>query len=175
MRKSIFAALSVVALTVALPAAAQQPDRDRRGEDTQYRDRDRENDEFRNRDRNGASQGELAAADRRLNQIYQRRIVEARAADRAYGRRSGDDRYDRDREGRPDDRYGRTRDWYSQEAALREAERNWIAYRDNDCRYIAQPDVGRRWYAGSLRSCLLDRTNERIGILREVRMEMSSR
>ena len=111
MRKSIFAALSVVALTVALPAAAQQPDRDRRGEDTQYRDRDRENDEFRNRDRNGASQGELAAADRRLNQIYQRRIVEARAADRAYGRRSGDDRYDRDREGRPDDRYGRTAEW----------------------------------------------------------------
>ncbi|MBY0567125.1 MAG: DUF1311 domain-containing protein [Hyphomonadaceae bacterium] len=165
MRKIIFAVLSVVALGVALPAAAQQPDRDRRGEDTQSRDWDR----------NGATQAELAAADRRLNQIYQRRIIEARAADRAYGRRNGDDRYDRDREGRSDERYGRTRDWYSQEAALREAERNWIAYRDNDCRYIAQPDVGRRWYTGTLRGCLLDRTNERIVILREARMEMSSR
>lgn len=175
MRKSIFAALSVIALAVALPAAAQQTDRDRRSEDSQSRDWDRDDTELRDRDRNGASQAEFAAADRRLNQIYQRRILEARAADRAYGRRNGDDRYDRDREARPDDRYGRTRDWYSQEAALREAERNWIAYRDNDCRYIAQPDVGRRWYNGSLHSCLLERTNERIVILREARMEMSSR
>ncbi len=93
------AAFSVVALAVALPAAAQQTDRDRRGEDTQYRDRDRGNDEFRDRDRNGVSQAELAAADRRLNQIYQRRVVEARAADRASSRRNDDDRYDRDREG----------------------------------------------------------------------------
>ena len=175
MRKSIFAVLSVVALAVAVPAAAQQTDRDRRGEDTQSRDRDRDNTEFRDRDRTGATQAQLAAADRRLNQIYQRRIVEARAADRANGRQNGDDRYDRGREGRPEERYGRTRDWYSQEAALREAERNWIGYRDNDCRYIAQPDVGRRWYSGSLRSCLLDRTNERITILRDARMELSSR
>jgi uncharacterized protein YecT (DUF1311 family) len=175
MRKTIFAVLSIVALTAALPAAAQHSEQDRRGEDTQSRDRDRDDDEFRDRGRTGVSQAELAAADRRLNQIYQRRIIEARAADRAYARWNGDDRYDRDREGRPNDRYVRTRDWYSQEAALRDAERRWIAYRDNDCRYVAQPDLGRRWYAGSLRSCLLERTNERVAILRDVRMEMSSR
>jgi hypothetical protein len=40
---------------------------------------------------------------------------------------------------------------------------------------LAQPDVGRAWYAGSRRSCLLDRTNERITILREARMNLSAR
>ncbi len=56
------------------------------------RDRDR-NDEF-----GLASAQQVANADRRLNQIYQRRIADARA----------DDRSDR-----------RGRGWYSQEAALR--------------------------------------------------------
>jgi len=175
MRKSVFAALSVIALAVAVPAAAQQPDRDRGSEDTQLRHRDGEGAEVRDRGRDGASEADLAAADRRLNQVYQRRIIEARAADRASSRRNGDYRNAPDRENRPVDRYGRPRGWYSQEAALREAERTWIAYRDNDCRYIAQPSVGRRWYSGALRSCLVERTNERIAILRDARMEVSLR
>jgi len=147
MQRNIIVALSVIALSVALPAAAQiQTTPDRHDSETQTR----------NRDRSSASQVDLSAADARLNEIYQRRVTEARAADR-----SG--------------RHARTRDWYSQERALRTAERNWIVYRDADCRYLAQPDVGRAWYAGSRRSCLLDRTNERITILREARMNLSAR
>jgi uncharacterized protein YecT (DUF1311 family) len=151
MRKNIIAALSVIALSVALPATAQiQTSPDRRDSETQARDQDR----------SSASQVDLTAADRRLNEIYQRRVVEARVADRTTGR---------------DGHHARSRDWYSQEGALRTAERNWIAYRDADCRYLAQPDVGHAQFAGSRRSCLLDRTNERITILREARMNLSAR
>lgn len=148
MRKTLCAALAIAALGIAAPAAAQyQPDN--RGSTARGQSRDSV--------RNNSSQADLAAADRRLTQIYQRRIAEARAADRAAGR------------------YARGRDWYGQEAALREAERNWIAYRDADCRYASQPDIGRRYYRDLARACLIDRTEERTTVLREQRMDLSSR
>ncbi len=96
----------------------------------------------------------MEAANRRLDDIYQRRIAEARAADRAWRR-------------------NRSRNWYSQETALRNAERYWIAYRDADCRYVAQPYVGQRQYDGYLRGCLVDRTNERTTDLRQSRLTVA--
>lgn len=141
VRAGIIAAASM-ALLVALPASAQsQDDRYRTDAEAQYRYHD-------------TSQADVDAANRRLNDIYQRRIAEARAADRAWRR-------------------NRPRNWYSQETALRNAERYWISYRDADCRYVAQPYVGRRQYDGYLRGCLVDRTNERIAGLRRSRLMVS--
>lgn len=140
MRGSIFAAAASIALLAfAMPAAAQtQDDRYRGDAESQYRYRD-------------TSQADVDAANRRLNDVYQRRVAEARAADRAWRR-------------------NRPRNWYSQETALRNAERYWISYRDADCRYVAQPYVGRRQYEGYLRGCLVDRTNERTTDLRQSRL-----
>src|SRR5262245_57760249 len=123
MQKVFSTLLAVALLGGAITVASAQ---DRRG---------RDNDEF-----GPATAQELAAADRRLNQVYQRRIADARA----------DDRNDR-----------RGRGWYSQEAALRESERAWIAFRDNECRYLTQQDVGSRMHASLVRGCLLEQVEER--------------
>jgi uncharacterized protein YecT (DUF1311 family)/surface antigen len=138
MRSPILAALSISLLSIVLPASAQnQDDRYRTDVESQYRYRD-------------TSQADVDAANRRLNDIYQRRIVEARAADRASRRN--------------------WRNWYSQETALRNAERYWVSYRDADCRYVAQPYAGQRQYDGYRRGCLVDRTNERAADLRQSRL-----
>lgn len=137
----VFASISVFAL--ALPAAAQgQDDRYRNDAVSQYRYRD-------------TSQADVDAANRRLNDIYQRRIAEARTADRAQRRNQN------------------PRNWYSQETALRNAERFWISYRDADCRYLAQPYVGQRQFDGYLRGCLMERTNERTADLRQSRLRVA--
>ncbi|MES1200466.1 MAG: lysozyme inhibitor LprI family protein [Pseudomonadota bacterium] len=112
------------------------------------------NDQFyHNRD---ASLGELRDADARLNRVYQRRISEAQRADR-------------------DARYRRPRGWYGQESALRNAERMWIAYRDADCRYAGQSEVGSRSYQFVVRACMIDRTNDRIAVLQDARTVLSER
>jgi uncharacterized protein YecT (DUF1311 family) len=108
----------------------------------------------RGREFGPASVQELAAADRRLNQVYQRRIANARA----------DDRNDR-----------RFRGWYSQEAALRNSERAWIAFRDAECRYLTQQDVGARGHAALMRGCLLMQTEDRTEELREARDVLAAR
>lgn len=139
MQGAALAVFSISLLSLALPASAQiQDERYRTDVETQYRYRD-------------ASPADVDAANRRLNEIYQRRIVEARTADRAMRRNA------------------RPRNWYSQETALRNSERSWIAYRDTDCRYVAQPYVGERRYDSYLRGCLVDRTNERVNALRQSR------
>jgi uncharacterized protein YecT (DUF1311 family) len=112
-------------------------------------DRRRDRDEF-----GPATVQQLAAADRRLNQIYQRRIADARA----------DDRADR-----------RTRGWYSQEAALRSSERAWITFRDAECRYLTQQDVGTRDYNALMRGCLLDHVEERTEELRDAEAVLAAR
>lgn len=138
MRK-VFSTLVAVALLGGVITVANA--QDRRG-----RDRD---DEF-----GPASAQELAAADRRLNQVYQRRIADARA----------DDRNDR-----------RTRGWYSQEAALRSSERAWITFRDAECRYLTQQDVGSRGHEALVRGCLLEQVEERTEELREAESVLAAR
>ncbi len=130
MRKTLSTLVAVALLGGAMITVAQAQDR-RRGD----------NDEF-----GPASVQQLAAADRRLNQVYQRRIADARA----------DDRNDR-----------RTRGWYSQEAALRSSERAWITFRDAECRYLTQQDIGSRQHAALMRGCLLEQVEERTEELRE--------
>jgi uncharacterized protein YecT (DUF1311 family) len=115
----------------------------------QERRRDRGDDEFR-----PATVEQLAAADRRLNQVYQRRIADARA----------DDRGDR-----------RARGWYSQEQALRASERAWIAFRDAECRYLTQQDVGSRMHGSLVRGCLLEQVEERTEELREAQSVLAAR
>jgi uncharacterized protein YecT (DUF1311 family) len=113
------------------------------------RDRDRDYDYDRT-----ATVSELAAADRRLNLVYQRRIADARA----------DDRSDR-----------RGRGWYSEEQALRESERLWINFRDAECRYLTQDDLRQRNRDAYIRGCLLEQTEERTAELRDAEVMMSSR
>jgi len=138
MRKTLSTLFAVALLGSAITVASAQ---DRR--------RDRDNDEF-----GPTSVQELAVADRRLNQIYQRRIADARA----------DDRNDR-----------RTRGWYGQEAALRASERAWIAFRDAECRYLTQQDVGSRDHAALTRGCLLQQVEERTEELREAEAVLAAR
>lgn len=138
--RNTFATLFAVALlcAIAAPFAAQAQgryDRDRDAVDT-------------------ATPGQLAAADRRLNLVYQRRIADARADDRS-GRRN--------------------RGWYSQEQALRESERLWINFRDAECRYLTQQQIWRRGGMAYMRGCLLNQTNERIAALRDAEMMLSAR
>lgn len=136
-RNAAAVVLCISMLSVAPSASAQYQDQRYRNDvEAQYRYRE-------------ASQAEVDTANRRLNELYQRRIAEARDADRDWRRNE------------------RARNWYSRETALRAAERNWIAYRDADCRYVAQPFVGQRRYDGVARGCLVDRTNERISALRQ--------
>ena len=97
---------------------------------------------------------QLAAADRRLNHVYQRRIADARA----------DDRRDR-----------RVRGWYSQEAALRSSERAWITFRDAECRYLTQQDIGTRGYGALVRGCLLEQVEERTEELRDAQDVLAAR
>jgi uncharacterized protein YecT (DUF1311 family) len=101
-----------------------------------------------------ASAAELTAVDRRLNQVYQRRIANARA----------DDRRDQ-----------RFRGWYSEEAALRESERRWIAFRNAECRYLTQQEVGTRRYPAMVRGCLVQQSEERIAELRGAEVMLSRR
>lgn len=101
-----------------------------------------------------ASARELAEADRQLNRIFQRRIVEARA----------DDRND-----------GRVRGWYSQEAALRGSERAWMAFRDAECRYLTQRHIGARNRTALLRGCLVEMTQARTDDLRNAEAVLSAR
>jgi uncharacterized protein YecT (DUF1311 family) len=139
MRKTFSTLLAVGLLGGAITVAQAQ---DRRG-------RDRDYNEF-----GPASAQELAAADRRLNQVDARRIADARA----------DDRNDR-----------RFRGWYSQEAALRSSERAWIAFRDSECRYLTQQDAGERGYNAMVRGCLVTQTEERTTELRDAEMMLSAR
>lgn len=139
MRKTFSTLVAIALLGGAITVAHAQ---DRRG-------RDRDNDEF-----GPASVEQVAAADRRLNQIYQRRIAGARA----------DDRNDR-----------RGRGWYSQEAALRSSERAWIAFRDSECRYLTQQDIGSRDYAALTRGCLLNQIEERTEELRDAEAVLAAR
>jgi uncharacterized protein YecT (DUF1311 family) len=138
MRK-VFSTLVAVALLGGVITVANAQDRRR----------DRDNDEF-----GPASVQQLAAADRRLNQVYQRRIADARA----------DDRRDR-----------RYRGWYSQEAALRSSERAWITFRDAECRYLTQQDVGARGYNALMRGCLLEQVEERTEELRDAQDVLAAR
>lgn len=138
MRKVLPTVLAVALLGSAITVASAQ---DRR--------RDRGHDEF-----GPATVQELAAADRRLNQVYQRRIADARA----------DDRNDR-----------RGRNWYSQEAALRSSERAWIAFRDAECRYLTQQDAGSRMHGALVRGCLVEQTQERTEELREAEAVLAAR
>jgi len=138
MRKTISTLVAVALLGGAMSVAAAQ---DRRGRDN--------DDDYR-----PAPAAELASADRRLNQIYQRRIADARA----------DDRNDR-----------RGRGWYSQEASLRESERAWITHRDAECRYLTQQDVGSRQHAALMRGCLLNQIEERTEELREAEQTLAAR
>jgi uncharacterized protein YecT (DUF1311 family) len=138
MRK-IFSTLLAVALLGGAISVANAQDRRR----------DRDDDEF-----GPATVQQLAAADRRLNQVYQRRIADARV----------DDRNDR-----------RYRGWYSQEAALRSSERAWIAFRDAECRYLTQQDVGTRGYGALVRGCLLEQVEERTEELRDAEAVLAAR
>jgi uncharacterized protein YecT (DUF1311 family) len=138
MRKTLSTLFAVALIGSALSVASAQ---DRR--------RDRDDDEF-----GPATVEQLAAADRRLNQVYQRRIADARA----------DDRSDR-----------RGRGWYSQEAALRSSERAWIAFRDAECRYLTQQDAGSRMHASLVRGCLLEQVDERTEELREAQAVLAAR
>jgi uncharacterized protein YecT (DUF1311 family) len=139
MRKTFSTLVAVALLGGALTVGAQAQD-NRRG---------RGDDEF-----GPATAAQLAAADRRLNQVYQRRIADARA----------DDRNDRRRNG-----------WYSQEGALRESERVWIAFRDAECRYLTQQDAGSRMYNAVRRGCLLEQTEDRTEALREAEQVLAAR
>lgn len=133
------------AVGVALLAAAALPvayAQERRGRD--YND-----DEIR-----PATVQQLAAADQRLNQVYQRRIADARA----------DDRADR-----------RVRGWYGQEESLRVSERAWISFRDAECRYLTQQDVGSRAQASLVRGCLLQKVEERTEQLRDAEQVLAAR
>jgi uncharacterized protein YecT (DUF1311 family) len=139
MRKTLSTLVAVALLGGALTVAAQAQD-NRRG---------RGDDEF-----GPATAAQLAAADRRLNQVYQRRIADARA----------DDANDR-----------RARGWYSQEAALRSSERAWISFRDAECRYLTQQDVGSRMHQSLVRGCLLDQVQDRTEELREAGQVLAAR
>lgn len=139
MRKALYTMVGVAMIAGFITVADAQ---DRRG-------RDRDNDDYR-----PATQQELTNADRRLNQIYQRRIADARA----------DDANDR-----------RTRGWYSQEAALRSSERAWITFRDAECRYLTQQDVGSRDQASLVRGCLVEQINERTEELRDAEAILAAR
>jgi len=138
MRK-VFPTLIAVALLGGAMAVANAQDRRRDRDDNEY---------------GPASVQQLAAADRRLNQVYQRRIADARA----------DDRRDR-----------RVRGWYSQEAALRASERAWITFRDAECRYLTQQDVGSRGYGALMRGCLLEQVEERTEELRDAEAVLAAR
>lgn len=138
MRKTFSTLVALALLGGFITVANAQ---DRRG-----RDRD---DEF-----GPATAQEVANADRRLNQIYQRRIADARA----------DDRNDR-----------RFRGWYGQEEALRVSERAWIAHRDAECRYLTQQDVGSRGYDALVRGCLVEQINDRTEELREAEQVLAAR
>ena len=140
--RNTFATVFAVALIGAgiLPFAAS-------AQQTRYRDRDQDAVET-------ATPGQLAAADNRLNRLYQRRINDARADDR---------------DGR------RFRGWYSQEQALRESERLWINFRDAECRYLTQPDAARRDRSAYVRGCLVNQTNARADALRQAEVMLSER
>lgn len=139
MRKTFSTLVAVAMLGGALTVAAQAQDSRR----------DRGNDEF-----GTATVQQLAAADRRLNQVYQRRIADARS----------DDRNDR-----------RGRGWYSQEAALRSSERAWITFRDAECRYLTQQDAGSRMQESLMRGCLLEQVEERTNELRDAEAVLAAR
>ena len=67
------------------------------------------------------------------------------------------------------------RGWYSQEAALRVSERAWIAFRDAECRYLTQQDVGARGHGSMVRGCLLEQTEERTDELRDAEVMLRER
>lgn len=67
------------------------------------------------------------------------------------------------------------RGWYSQEAALRSSERAWLAFRDAECRYLTQQDVGSRDYAALVRGCLLLQVEERTDELRNAEQVLAAR
>jgi len=133
MRHLFLVSLGLAALAMAPLSQAQDRGYGHRGEYGGY-------------GRETSTRIQLAIADRRLNEVYQRRIADAR-------RNDASDR--------------RFRSWYSQENALRQAERLWINFRDAECRFLTQQSLGTRAYDGVLTQCLLDRTQERTDALRE--------
>lgn len=138
MHKAKTILISLALAATILPASAQQSSR-----------RDRNDDSF-----GAATAQQLASADRRLNQIYQRRIADARADDR-------------------NARRGRA--WYSQEAALRSSERAWITFRDAECQYLTQQDAGSRMREALVRGCLVDQIEERTDELRDAEQTLAAR
>lgn len=96
----------------------------------------------------------LANSDRQLNSEYQRLLRSAQISDRAGGRQPG---------------------WYSQEVALRNAQRAWIAMRDADCKFLTQPDINRRVASLTYTMCLVERTDGRAENLRQMTNQMADR
>src|SRR5262249_30879660 len=97
----------------------------------------------------------LAAADRALNDQYQRLLRTAQQGDRVRGPRQPG--------------------WYSQEVALRTAQRAWIAMRDADCKFVTQPDINRRMANLTYTMCLVDRTEARAASLQQMDEQMADR
>ncbi len=144
MVKSAFALAGLAVLTFAATANAQP---NRRDYDRYFEVCDTGTQAQRLR----CARNELSDSDRRLNIIYQRMLADANRVD-TRERRQG------------------YRGWYSQADALRNAQRAWIAMRDSDCRFVTQPDVGRRRALElSTTLCRADRTSQRVEQLEDMR------
>jgi uncharacterized protein YecT (DUF1311 family) len=172
MRLNRFLLITIAAASLASTAAAQSG-RDRPGDRDRapdrpmaepYRGPDRPaGDSYYDRqcdNRPGPQQADcarqaLANADRQLNDEYQRLLRAAQIADRPGERRQ--------------------QGWYSQETALRTAQRAWIGMRDADCRFLTQPDINRRVSSLTYTMCLVERTEDRTASLREMTTQMADR
>jgi uncharacterized protein YecT (DUF1311 family) len=55
------------------------------------------------------------------------------------------------------------------------SERAWISFRDAECRYLTQQDVGSRMHAALVRGCLLEQVEERTEELREAEAVLAAR
>ena len=139
--------VALAALT--LPASAQV----RRGslDDESYYDE--RCDSEAPRERAQCARQALGEVDRQLNVEYQRLMRDAQAVDQR-------------------ERGRRIQGWYSQEVALRNAQRAWIAMRDADCRFVTQPDLGRRRATYTYGMCLVERTEDRTAQLQAMRRQM---
>jgi uncharacterized protein YecT (DUF1311 family) len=150
MKTLVLAAAGLAALTFASAADAQG-----------WRNTNRQDDRYQNACNSGnremrlaCARSELAEADRRLNVVYQRMLIDAQASDRA-------------------ERGRRFANWYSQADALRNAQRAWIAMRDSDCRFVTQPDPGRRRLADLTNTlCQAERTSARVAQLEDMRASL---
>jgi uncharacterized protein YecT (DUF1311 family) len=155
MRKLTLMLAGAAALTLSAATAIAQPDARRGAPNTNDDDRYYSVCERGSQSaRLACARDELASADRRLNVVYQRMLADATRADRGERGR----------------RYTR---WYAQTDALRNAERAWIAMRDSDCRFVTQPDIGRRRQVElTYTLCQADRTAERVDQLENMRDQL---